>query len=364
MLYNLMRGGLADDFETSVVSVTNLGTYGTLLQDLGVPVHALRMHRIAGAPIPLLRLCRYTKHFRPDLIQGWMYHGNIAAFLAKKSLGTRDCILAWNVRHSLYELENERPGTRLMIRGNRALSPHADALLYNSQVSSVQHQAFGFHSSNTHIIPNGFDTIQFAPSSEDRKRIRNELNIADSAIVVGHIARYHPMKDHPTMLKAMKEVVRRHDQVVAVLVGKDVTWNNRNLLRDFPSEYNRHLRLLGERSDISSLLSSFDLLCLTSAWGEGFPNVLGEAMSTCVPCIATDIGDSALIVGNTGLIVPPRDMEALVAALEHMVRLSPETRQSMGTAARSRVEAEYSLASVTAKYAALYRSLSSREGQR
>lgn len=142
-----------------------------------------------------------------------------------------------------------------------------------------------------------------------------------------------------------------------VLVGRDVDRNNTPLVQLVPQALQRRFHWLGERHDIPDLMPIFDIVCLSSAWGEAFPNVLGEAMACGVPCVATDVGDSALIVGVTGGVVPPRNDAELCSALMDMVNRGPEVSASLGQAARRRIEAEFSLDAVVEQYMNLYRQL-------
>ncbi len=357
VLFGLLRGGLAATHETSVLSLTDLGTYGQRIQDLGVTVSALGLSGVTDALPALWQLRKYVSHLRPDLIQGWMYHGNFAAWLTLQGFVPRHCALVWNIRHSLYGLGNEKPLSRWVIRGNRLVSSRTDLVIYNSYVSRKLHEDFGFASACSRVVPNGFDLDEFKPSLHTKQHIRGELGIPDDAFVVGHIARFHPMKDHSNFLRAVTQVIRNHSNVFAILIGKNIDWNNEMILREIPPDLEKNVRLLGERRDIPDILRALDMLCLSSAWGEAFPNVLGEAMATGVPCIATDVGDSSIIIGDTGFTVPPCNLDALASAIESFITLPSQTRISLGRAARARIEANYSLPKSVAHYEALYQEL-------
>ena len=114
--------------------------------------------------------------------------------------------------------------------------------------------------------------------------------------------------------------------------------------------------LAGERTDIADWLPGLDLLALSSAWGEAFPNILGEAMACGLPCIATDVGDSAWVVGESGLIVPPRDAEAMSAALERLAALDTDARRNLGALGRARAIAHFDINDIAVQYRRLYAS--------
>jgi len=292
-LYNLLNGGLADHFNSHVISLGDEGSIGPLIKALGVPVTALGMRGGRPSRSGLAKLCRVIRRFQPDLIQGWMYHGNLAATLAR-TLAPGRPVLAWNIRQTLYDLANEKPMTRQVIRANRLFASAPGVLLYNSHLSREQHENFGFSSLNGRVIPNGIDMQQFCYSGEARKRLRSELGIPASALVVGHVARLHPMKDHPAFLRAAVGLALRYPETHFVLSGRDVFLENKTLEPLVPGQVRDRFHLLGERGDISEIMNAMDIFCLSSAWGEGFPNVIGEAMATGLPCVATDVGDSSV----------------------------------------------------------------------
>jgi glycosyltransferase involved in cell wall biosynthesis len=122
------------------------------------------------------------------------------------------------------------------------------------------------------------------------------------------------------------------------------------------------VRLLGPRSDTPQVFAALDLLVSSSAYGEGFPNVIGEAMACGVPCAVTDVGDSVLIVADTGLGVPPRDPQALAGAIGRMLDEGPAGLAERGRAARERIAAHYDLPRIAARYGELYLSLHGGKG--
>ena len=353
-LYSVLAGGLAKRYKSAVISLNNeVGTFGEKIQELDVPVYSLGMRRGIPGPLVLFRLRALVRDFQPDIIQGWMYHGNLAASAAAVlALGWP--AVAWNVRHSLYGLEDEKRFTRWIIRAGRVLSSWTDAILYNSRVSREQHEVFGFCAERGHVIPNGFDLEWLRPDRSVVARIRREFVIPKSAVVVGHVARFHPMKDHLSFLRAAVRLAESFPNVRFLVVGRNVGLNNPALAGIVPEALVERFVFPGERSDVRELMRAMDVLCTSSAWGEAFPNVLGEAMACGVPCVATDVGDSAVIVAESGLVVPPRDSGSLTEALAAILQMSSEKRIAMGCAARERIEEHYGLGSIVEQYASLY----------
>ena len=208
------------------------------------------------------------------------------------------------------------------------------------------------------MIPNGFDLDEFRPDPDARSWFRKELGLSPVTPLVGLVARYDPMKDHENFLRAAASVLKQRPGIHFVLVGQGVDESNQELV----TEMRKHnislsLHLLGNRHDIRNIMPALDVLVLSSAFGEGFPNVLGEAMAAEVPCIVTDVGDAAQIIGNTGKVVGAKDAPGLAAAIREVVDMPVEERGRLGRAARRRIEECFSLPSVGRQYEGLYREL-------
>ncbi len=342
-------------FALSVISLSDKGTVGLSIEALGIPVYTLDMRSSRPSLTGWLRLRKLVLTLRPNLVQGWMYHGNLAASLAAGNSSP----VVWGVRQSLYGLDNERVLTRWVIRLGALMSRrYPRAIVCNSLTSAHHHEEFGFDASRTCIIPNGFDTEVFHPDEYARISIRQELGMVDNVVLIGLIGRYHPMKDHRNFLNAAALLGKKFPDVHFLLAGCEVNADN-PALSAMITEFGLSDRvfLLGERKDIPQLNAALDVASSASAWGEGFANVIGEAMSCGVPCVVTDVGDSAWIVGDTGKVVPRQDPVALATAWKSLIILSRDERQALGILARQRVIEKFSLDSVVKQYEDLYESL-------
>jgi glycosyltransferase involved in cell wall biosynthesis len=356
-LFRLLANRKERSFNLSVISLLGKGVIGGQIQSLGIPVYTLGIRRGVPGPAALSGLCHLLKKLAPDLIQGWMYHGNLAATVAACLLRL-DIPVFWNIRQSLYELSKERKLTRLVISGSVCLSGTPRIILYNSKISALQHEAIGFKPEKTRIIPNGFDCEEYQPSRVMKERIRRELGISPGAILIGLIARYHPMKDQANFLWAAAELmkIRSGVNIAFVLAGHGIDPSNvrlTTLIRQLT--LSSKVLLLGERQDVPKLMAALDIATMASAWGEGFPNVLGEAMACGVPCVATDVGDCAYIIADTGKIVPPKDPQALAAAWRALIAVGAEGRKQLGDKARRRVAEHFSLLEIVNQYEDLYK---------
>lgn len=336
--------------ECLVVSLLDAGTQGGPIREIGVPVLELRIDRLGGFLAAGWQLLRIARRFRPHVVQGWMYHGNLAAAWAWLAV-CRSARLFWGVRQTFHGMAAERPLTRLAIRAGAALSGMPAAIIFNSHVSAAQHDAIGFRRDKAAVIPNGFDLERFRPDAETRARIRSTLDIPPTAPVVGLVARDHPMKDHDTFLEAAALIARQLPDAVFVLAGRNIDRANQRIAQKIAAlGLAAALRLLGEVRDTESLYPAFDVLALSSSRGEAFPNVLGEAMACGVPCVATDVGDARSIIGDTGGIVPVADPAALAEEILALLRLPETERCAFGKRARERVRRLYSLDSVAIAY--------------
>jgi glycosyltransferase involved in cell wall biosynthesis len=277
-----------------------------------------------------------------------MYHGNIAATVAVFLFDPmrRKVKLFWNVRQTLYDIKNEKTQTRWLIVLGRWLSFFPHSIIYNSNISAEQHCNAGYLSKKTKIIPNGFDLQKFRPDKNRRQQLRKELKVSESTVLIGHISRLHPMKDHATLLRAIDRIVDSlsdiggKQRVLFLLIGNGVTSELSN---------NQEIRFLGERSDIPKIMSALDIVVSSSAWGEGFPNVIGEAMASEVPCVVTDVGDSAYIVGKYGRVCPVGDDQCIASSLLQLIGNKQE-RKTAGKQARKRIKENYSMDKIKKEY--------------
>jgi glycosyltransferase involved in cell wall biosynthesis len=349
MLYKLLDSLRDDRIDSSVISLMGRGKTTEQIEALGVKVETLDFgqgERPSWHTIKKLR--QIMKAFNPDIVQGWMYHGNIAATVAVFLFDPmcRKVKLFWNVRQTLYDINSEKIQTRWLIVLGRWLSFFPYSIIYNSNLSAEQHCNAGYLSKKTKIIPNGFDLQKFRPDKNRRQQLREELVVSESTILIGHISRLHPMKDHATLLRAIERVVEglfdidSKQEVLFLLIGYGVT-----------SELSKNssIRFLGERSDVPKIMSALDMVVSPSAWGEGFPNVIGEAMASEVPCVVTDVGDSAYIVGKYGKVCPVRDDQCIASSLLQLIENKQE-RKIAGKQARNRIEKNYSMDKIKKEY--------------
>ena len=352
MLYKLLTHTNRECFEPVVAVLEDKSRLGSEIEALGIRVHALGMKPGRPSVASLWKLGDLVDQIHPDLIQAWMYHSNIVA--SALGLFTSRIPVLWNIRHTPYELKDYKKLTYLVIRYGAWLSNQPACIIYNSSVSAERHHCLGYANKNEVVIPNGFDAQEFSPSQTFRTTLRKTLGLPENTLLIGMVARYHPIKDHATFLRAAARLINGNSQVHFVLVGAGIDENNQALMGVVRSlKLEGRVHFLGEQFGMAEITAGFDIASLSSL-GEAFPNVIGEAMACGVPCVVTDVGDSAYIVGETGLVVPPRDPEALSQAWQKLLEMDPRERIALGCAARQRVIEKFSLGSVVRQYEDLY----------
>jgi glycosyltransferase involved in cell wall biosynthesis len=330
------KGELSEDFESQNIRVYNVGGMGGIL-------------RISV----LIRSLKILREINPDIIQGWLAHGNFVAQIASIFLPYRLSTL-WNIRYTALPKPETKNSTLLIIKLLSLLSSLPQKIIFNSKAGAEDHCRMGYRSDKSCIIPNGFDTKLFSPSEKNRSCVRLELNIPEEAVLIGLIGRFNPLKDHSCFLKAGEKLLSNKREIFFLLAGREVDWQNWQL-KQFIEKLgmSEKVFLLGERRDVHRITAAFDIAACSSV-AEGFPNVIGEAMSCGIPCVVTDVGDSAWLVGDSGMVVPPRNHEALCEAWLKLIEMGSAKRRVLGEKARKRIENNFSIQKVVKKYEQLY----------
>ncbi|MDY6882067.1 MAG: glycosyltransferase, partial [Thermodesulfobacteriota bacterium] len=317
MLLKLLPRLDALGFSNQAVSLTNIGPVGDMLLAKGIQVESLGMPRGCVTPGGLIKLKRLLSLKRPAILQTWLYHADLLGLIMGKLYRVKQ--VCWNIRCTDMELNKYRLNTRITLKICALLSSIPDVVITNSIKAKTVHESLGYKTRHWERIPNGFDTAEFMPINPSKTGLKQEIGISNNpgyadnessmnapGIVIGLIARFDPMKDHKTFIEAACITLEQGLNISFVLAGKGVVWENVGLAGLIPRQWKEKFYLLGVREDIQRINCILDIACSSSAFGEGFPNTIGEAMACGVPCVVTDVGDSAMIVGGTGRVVPPR----------------------------------------------------------
>jgi glycosyltransferase involved in cell wall biosynthesis len=339
------------DIEHRVLSLTSEGVLGPKIRAAGVAVGALGLTGVAGAPLALTRLLRVLREDRPDVLMTWLYHADFLGTVAA-ALGPRTQ-LVWNIRCADMDLSKYGYASRALPHVLARLSRRPAVVVANSEAGRRIHERYGYEPRRWEILPNGFDMQTFRPDAARRAQVRAALGIDQKAPVVGLFARFDPMKDHATFLSAAAMVARARPDVLFLLAGRGTDGAAFDRLIGDRGELRGRLILLGERRDVPDLMTATDIV-VCSSLTEGFPNTIGEAMASGIPCVSTDVGDAAALIADTGGLVPKADPAALALRLEEFLDIAPEARATLGAAARRRIEEKFSLQAIVARYAGLF----------
>lgn len=337
-----------------VISMTDGGRYGPLLQDFGISVFCLNMSRDNFPLLGPSRLFGILRSHKPDVLQTWMPHADLMGALVGAVAGVPR--IYWNIRNGKYDPRRSKARTRLVVRLLALLSWTIPSKIVVCAKSALdEHVKRGFRASKMVLIPNGFESNPKPLGDRDSGKFSAMHRSASPAQVIGMLARFDAQKDHLNFLKALQLIRFRNDDVVALLAGPGVDQNN-SYLTDLLEAMGlaECVVLMGAQEDVRKFMMGIDIHVLSSRFGEAFPNVLAEAMLYGVPCISTDVGDARHIIGTTGWVVPTSDSLALADAISLALSLDEEEVRQLGRRARERIEAEFSLEKMANSYAALY----------
>ena len=357
VLYNLCKRDA--DAHHIIVSLSPPADYSERLRAIGVDVHHLDMPRSRVTVAGLMRLFRLVRSARPDVVQTWMYHADLIGGIVARAAGVRNVV--WGIRHSDLAPGHSKRSTRLVARLSGLLSRVVPVgIVCCAEAAARSHVPLGYDPRRIVVIENGYDFARFRVDEEARRACRTELGLDRDEPVLGMIARLHPLKKHPNLLAAVSQAFRPRERFRVVLAGADASADN-PILRAWIVDNGLEGRVLalGRRDDIPRIMNALDLHVLSSS-GEAFPNVLAEAMACGTPCVSTDVGDAARIVGDTGWIVPPRDSRALAAAIAeamHEMTTDPMRWEARRQAARARCLAEFGVDRMVRRYHAVWRSV-------
>lgn len=357
VLFRLVTSS-ADQAEHIVVSLGDEDVFGPRLRQAGIALHTLGMTRSAAGMLRgLFSLPGLIRRLQPDVVQTWMYNSDLLGGLAARLAGVR--AVSWGIRNSGADLASGSRLARVLSWTCARLSAWVPGVIVAcAQNAAARHQRWGYRADRMLVVPNGYDLQHWRPNADERRSVREQWGVGQHTPVLGCVARWNPLKDHATLIAALALAVTAHPELRCVLVGDGMHAENTALMALLDHHGMRdHVILLGRRSDVSALMNGFDLYVLSSR-AEGFPNVVAEAMATGVPCVVTDAGDAAMMVGDTGWVVPPMNPRELGNALDAALdSLGTAAYADRATRARERVQNCFSLSAMTRAYMAVWRRL-------
>jgi glycosyltransferase involved in cell wall biosynthesis len=341
-------------FDMQVVSLLGDGPVGQRIRNQGIRVHCLQLSKPGSIVSEMAALVQLLRREKPDVIQTWLQQSDLLGSIAAKFAGVGPVL--WNIRHSTLHPKYIKRSTRVVTHLCASLSPLLPwRIVCCSESSRVEQIKIGYAKDKLTVIPNGVSTTLFQPDSPARAALRRELGLSPNTVLIGAAGRYHPQKDYRTLIHAAKAIFDAAPDCELAICGDHVTALNGDLARWIAETgIGNRIHMLGRRDDMPKFMAALDLFVSSACFGEGFPNVVAEAMSCGTPCVVTDIGDSALIVGSTGKVVQPEDPGALARACLEMREAGRETRGGLGMAARARIVSEFSMGRMVSSYEQLY----------
>ncbi len=355
-------GGLTRLEPSWTQEVWTLGGRGSLaagIEASAVPVRAFGVTKAPSAPWRGLQLLRELRRSRASVLQTWMYHAD-AVGIASNYLGLR-IPQVWTLRQSNLSRDVNRRETLAIIRACAWASSRVPAVIVSgSHAALAAHRAIGYAAARMPVVHNGVDADRFAPDEGTRADVRQQWGVDDDTVTLGYLARVSPVKAHDVLLAAAALLKQRAASLPAwrlVLVGHGASLDDSGFATDVARHgLTGHVITPGTQPQPERVLPAFDV-AVSSSLGEGFPNALAEAMACAVPVVATDVGDTRELVGDTGRLVPAGDPSALADALAATLRDGPEARRANGLASRARVIEKFLETDAIRAYAEIYRSV-------
>jgi len=354
-LVALAKGLWRQGVSVTVATFYPGGPLGRDIESTGVSIESLEKRARWDVLGFFWRLLRLVRRIQPTILHGYLATANILTVLLKPFFPSAKIV--WGLRASNMELERYGYVDQIQSWVECKLSHFADLIVVNSHAGFDFAARKGFPQDKMVVIPNGIDTERFVPDRLLRDKLRTEWGVGPTETLIGLVARLDPMKDHPTFLRAAAFFARECPHVRFVCVG-DGAASYREQLQALSRELGlaESLRWVGFRDDIAAVYNSLDLACSSSLFGEGFSNAIAEAMACGVPCVVTDVGDSAAIVGATGEVVPGGDPQALANGwrrLRARLRVQPDLRAE----ARNRIAQHFGVASLVERTSAALHSV-------
>lgn len=351
MLYKLIENLDLKNNEVIVISMTDKGVMGDKLESLGIKVYTLNMRRGIPSIKALLEALKLVKDV--EIIQSWMYHADLFAFLV--SIFTKPYKLIWGLHHSNLEKNKNKNLTLLIAKINSFLSRYVDIIVSCSIKAKEEHIKYGYVENKIKVIPNGFSIDKYYFIEEAKEELKRELQIKDDKKILSLVGRWEHLKDHKNCLSALEILCKKREDLVLLLCGTGINKNNQELVKMIRERnLEEKVYLLDRREDIPKIMSATDVY-ISSSSGEGFPNVIGEAMACETICVVTDVGDSAYIVGEAGFVVPRENAEELAQKIKYVLDLNFEEKKMLGKLARERIIKNFEIKNITKQYEVLYK---------
>ena len=323
----------------SVACFYSGGAFASDLAVASVPLFEIGKHGRWDIVRFLRRFYRLLSSESPRIVYAYLPPENLLILFMRILLP--DISVIWGVSSSYIDLRHYKLLDRLLYWMERRLARLADLVISNSRCGAAIWIGEGFPKHTMRIIANGIDTERFRYDNQGRSRLRAEWGVPAEARLVGLVGRLDPMKDHSTFLQAAALLTSTDKSWRFVCVGSGPeNYTQRLILESQELNLTNYLIWAGACDDMAAVYSALDMVC-SSSYGEGLPNVVPEAMSCGRPSVVTDVGDCALVVGDTGVVVAPRDAHALAHGIEKLQRRLECEGDTLREAARARIKQKF-----------------------
>jgi|TARA_B110000037_G_scaffold222835_1_gene299856 glycosyltransferase involved in cell wall biosynthesis len=358
VLYRICKNNFTN--EHIVISLLNEGKYGPLLTKSNIKAYYLNIKFTIFPIIAFIKLIRLLYSEKPDIVQTWLPHADFLGGIAARLTGIKKIV--WNIRYSSFKKEKSKFLTTWILKILAKLSWLIPSSIIVCAKRSIDIYAeLGYCKEKMHYIPNGYDLSIFKPINEQEFFIKKKLKINFKTPLIGTVARFDPQKDHMHLLNALAILSAKNIDFFCILVGPDVNKDNLKLVSSIQKlKLADRVKLLGSFNNIPLIMNELDIHILPSAYGEGFPNVVAEAMACETPCIVTDVGDSSFIVGNTGWVTPPNNPNLLAKTIYAAIsELGTDNWDLRRKDARLRIEKNFNIINIVESYNELWNKVKS-----
>lgn len=350
------------EYQHSVISLTTLGKVGLQLQATGIEVTVLNLVSLFNVLPTVWRLVSLIRKKNPDIVQTWMYHADLLGGIAARLASCKKII--WGIRTTDVVSAGGAGATNAVRKLCAWLSgsvPHT--IVCAAEASRAAHITVGYDSSRMVVVPNGFDLTRLIATLAERNTLRSESNFGEQIVSIGYLGRFHPSKDQENFVKAAGLVAQQYSHARFLMVGRNLDADNAQLMAWIAvTGHADRFVLLGERSDVPVCLAAMDIFCLSSRT-EGFPNVVGEAMAMGLPCVVTNVGDAAMLVADTGIVVPKNNSSALAEGLCQLLAMTSDERKQLGQKAKARIHAEFTMDRTRERFELIYKKIMNEEAR-
>lgn len=351
MLTKLIRNNRDNNVSMCVVTLFTNNYFYNEISETGTKIYSLNINNGALGLLKLLKLLVILIKEKPDVIQTWMYHCDFIGALLKVLFPRKK--LVWNIRHSKLVKNVDKNTTILLAKILSKLSFLPNKIICGSTAAYEYHLELGYKEKKIVVIPNGFDTVHFSPDSNIKEIVREELSILDGNLIIGHVGRAKKIKNQIALIEAFSNISEKYSNINLVLIGNGLRekYDQHNLVMN-----NNKIYLMDETPNVHKYLKAFDLFVLPSL-SEGFPNVIGEAMASGVPCVSTRVGDSAKIINKPELIAERNSPIDLEKKILYWLELNNVEKEELKIYSRNRIINTYSINKIVASYIDIYRKL-------